>query len=43
MWIIENGVQMHPRRPFYYRLVLMLEMDSNLYGLGLQLGLDALA
>jgi hypothetical protein len=30
MWIIENRVQMHPRRSFYYRLVLEPEMNSNL-------------
>jgi hypothetical protein len=30
MWIIENGVRMHPERSFYYRLVLEPEMDSNL-------------
>jgi hypothetical protein len=34
MWIIENGVQMHSRRPFYYRLVLEPEIDSNLIWIG---------
>jgi hypothetical protein len=34
MWIIENGVQMRPVRPFYYRLVLEPEMDSNLIWIG---------
>jgi hypothetical protein len=34
MWIIENGIQMHPGRLFYYRLVLELEMDSNLIWIG---------
>ena len=29
MWIIENGVRMHPGRPFYCRLVLTAEADSN--------------
>ena len=29
MWIIENGVRMRPGRPFYCRLVLMAEADSN--------------
>jgi hypothetical protein len=44
MWINKNGVCMRPGRSFYYTLLLEPEMDSNLtYGLGLQLGLDALA
>jgi hypothetical protein len=34
MWIIENGVQMCPVSPFYYRLVLEPEMDSNLIWIG---------
>jgi hypothetical protein len=34
MWIIENRVRMHPGRPFYYRLVLEPEMDSNLIWIG---------
>jgi len=29
MWIVENGVQMHPRHPFYGRLTLKAETDSN--------------
>jgi hypothetical protein len=29
MWIIENGVRMRPERPFYCKLVLMAEADSN--------------
>ena len=29
MWIIENGVRMHLGRPFYCRLVLTAEADSN--------------
>jgi hypothetical protein len=34
MWIIENGVWMCPGRPFYYRLVLEPEMDSNFIWIG---------
>jgi hypothetical protein len=30
MWIIENRVRMRLGRPFYYRLILKPEMDSNL-------------
>jgi hypothetical protein len=30
MWIIENEVRIRPDCPFYYRLVLEPEMDSNL-------------
>jgi hypothetical protein len=29
MWIIKNEVRMRPGRPFYCRLVLMAEADSN--------------
>jgi hypothetical protein len=29
MWIIENGVWMRLRHPFYCRLILMTEVDSN--------------
>jgi hypothetical protein len=29
MWIIENGVRMRPGHPFYCRLVLMAEANSN--------------
>jgi hypothetical protein len=35
MWIIENRVRMRPERPFYYRLFLKPEMDSNLIWIGL--------
>jgi hypothetical protein len=34
MWIIENGVRLRPERPFYYRLILKPEMDSNLIWIG---------
>jgi hypothetical protein len=34
MWIIENRVRMRPECPFYYRLVLEPEMDSNLIWIG---------
>jgi hypothetical protein len=34
MWIVENGVCVRPRRPFYYRLLLEFEMDSNLTWIG---------
>jgi hypothetical protein len=34
MWIIKNRVRIRPRRPFYYRLVLEPEMDSNLIWIG---------
>ena len=29
MWIIKNRVRIHPGRPFYSRLVLTAEADSN--------------
>ena len=34
MWIVENGVRMRPRRPFYYTLLLEPNMDSNLTWIG---------
>jgi hypothetical protein len=34
MGIIKNGVRMRPERPFYYRLVLQPEIDSNLIWIG---------
>ena len=30
MCFVENGIRMQPERPFYYRLLLEPEMDSNL-------------
>jgi hypothetical protein len=30
MWIIENGVRKRSGHPFYYRLILEPDMDSNL-------------
>jgi hypothetical protein len=30
VWIVKNEVCVWPRRPFYYRLLLEFEIDSNL-------------
>ena len=34
MWIIENIVRLLARRPFYYRLLLEPEIDSNFTWIG---------
>ena len=34
MWIVENRVRMRPGCPFYYKLLLEPEMDSNLTWIG---------